>query len=114
MKVDFYCWAKWNTCRRAKEFLSQKDVEINDRDFFKNPFSRDEIEELLQGKLATEMFNFRSPSFRKLGVEQEKLSDNDIIELMLKEPRLVRRPVVRMDKKVFFGADKSVLESLID
>ena len=113
MKIDFYCWVKWNTCRKAKEFLSQKNVEINERDFFKNPFSRAEIEELLHGKPATEMFNFRSPSFKNLGVEQEKLSNDDMIELMLKEPRLVRRPVVRMDNKVFFGADKSVLERLI-
>ena len=89
-------------------------MEINERDFFKDPFSRTEIEELLQGKAATEMFNFRSPSFKKLGVKQEKLSHDDIIELMLKEPRLVRRPVVRIDNKVYFGADKSVLESLID
>ena len=114
IKIDFYCWVKWNTCRKAKEFLSHKEVEINERDFFKDPFSRTEIEELLQGKPATEMFNFRSPSFKKLGVKQEKLSHDDIIELMLKEPRLVRRPVVRIDNKVVFGADKSVLESLID
>ena len=113
VKIDFYCWVKWNTCRKAKEFLSQKDVEINERDFFKNPFSRTEIEELLHGRPATEMFNFRSPSFRKLGVEPEKLSNDDIIELMLKEPRFVRRPVIRMDNKVYFGADKSVLERLL-
>ena len=60
------------------------------------------------------MFNFRSPNLKKLGVEREKLSNSDIIELMLKEPRLVRRPVVRMDNKVVFGANKSVLERLID
>ena len=113
VKIDFYCWVKWNTCRKAKEFLSQKDVEINERDFFKNPFSPIEIEELLQGRPATEMFNFRSPSFKKLGVEQEKLNNNDIIALMLKEPRLVRRPVVRINNKVYFGADKSVLERLL-
>ena len=64
--------------------------------------------------MATEMFNFRSPSLKKLGLAQENLSDSEIIDLMLKEPRLVRRPVVRMDNKVFFGADKSVLEHLIN
>ena len=114
IRIDFYCWVKWNTCRKAKELLSQKDVEINERDFFKNPFSRTEIEELLQGRPATEMFNFRSPSFKKFGLVQESLSDSEIIDLMLKEPRLVRRPVVRMDNKVFFGADKSVLERLVN
>jgi len=88
-------------------------VEINERDFFKNPFSRAEIEELLQGKPASDMFNFRSPSFKQLGLERDKLSDNELIDLMLKEPRLVRRPVVRIGGKVYFSADKSVLEGLI-
>jgi len=59
------------------------------------------------------MFNFRSPSFSKLGLERNKLSDQDLIDLMLKEPRLVRRPVVRIDGKVYFGADRSVLQGLI-
>ena len=68
---------------------------------------------MLKGKPASEMFNFRSPSFNKLGLERDKLSDNDLIELMLKEPRLVRRPVVRVQDKVYFNADKSVLEGLI-
>ena len=89
------------------------NVETNERDFFKNPFSRSEIEELLQGQPASEMFNFRSPSFRQLGLEREKLSDEELIDLMLKEPRLVRRPVVRIDGKVYYSADKSVLENLV-
>ena len=88
-------------------------MEINERDFFKNPFNQPEIEELLQGKPASDMFNFRSPSFKKLGLERDKLRDKELIDLMLKEPRLVRRPVVRIDGKVYFSADKSVLEGLM-
>jgi arsenate reductase/regulatory protein spx len=59
------------------------------------------------------MFNFRSPSFKKLNLDSDKLNDNELIDLMLKEPRLVRRPVVRIDGKVYFGANKSALEGLI-
>ena len=59
------------------------------------------------------MFNFRSPSFKKLGIERDKLNNNELVGLMLKEPRLVRRPVVRINGKVYFSADKSVLEGLI-
>ncbi len=91
----------------------QKSVEINERDFFKNPFSRNEIDGLLRGKPAAEMFNFRSPSFKELDLERDKLSDRELIDLMLKEPRLTRRPVVRIEGKVHFGADRTLLESLI-
>ena len=88
-------------------------MEINERDFFKNTFNQSEIDELLQGKPASEMFNFRSPSFKQLGLERDKLSDKELIDLMLKEPRLIRRPVVRLDGNIYFNANKSVLENLV-
>ncbi|MBN1161638.1 MAG: hypothetical protein JXA17_06815 [Dehalococcoidales bacterium] len=59
------------------------------------------------------MFNFRSPSFKALGLEKDKVSDRELIDLMLKEPRLVRRPVVRIDGKVYFSADAKALENII-
>lgn len=88
-------------------------MEINERDFFKEPFERAEIRELLQGQPASEMFNFRSPSFKQLGLERDRLDDDQLIDLMSKEPRLVRRPVVRIEGKTYFGADRSVLEKLV-
>lgn len=87
----------------------RKKVEFIERDFFKDPFSRAEIEKLLQGSKPAEMFNFRSPSFKKMELVRDKLTDAQLIDLMLKEPRLIRRPVVRLGKKVYFSADAKVL-----
>ena len=89
-------------------------MEINERDFFKNPFNRAEIVDLLGDKPASEMFNFKSPSFRQLGLEKDNLNNEDLIGLMLKEPRLVRRPVIRIGSDVYFSANQSVLEKLLD
>ncbi len=91
----------------------QKKAEINERDFFKVQFSREEIEELLQGQPASVMFSYRSPAFKALGLDQTKLTDNDLVELMLKEPRLIRRPVVKIGKNVYFGADGKVLADIL-
>jgi arsenate reductase-like glutaredoxin family protein len=88
-------------------------VEVNERDFFKEPFTREEIKALLQGKSATEMFSFKSPSFKALELDKEKLSDNDLINLMLKEPRLIRRPIAKVGRNVYFGADVKVLGEII-
>lgn len=85
---------------------------FNERDFFKNPFTRSEIESLLQGRSASEMFNFRSPSFKKIGVDRSKLGDEDLITLMLREPRLIRRPLLRIGKNVYFGVDSRALAAL--
>lgn len=88
-------------------------MEINDRDFFKYPFSREEIVSLLQGRPASEMFNFRSPSFKKVGVAKDALTGDQLMALMIKEPRLIRRPVVRVGENVYFGADSKFLAGII-
>ena len=67
----------------------------------------------MQGRSASEMFNFRSPSFKKVGVDRNKLGNSDLIKLMLQEPRLIRRPLVRIGEDVYFGADSRVLAELL-
>ena len=59
------------------------------------------------------MFNTRSPSVKSMGLELLKLNNDELIDSMLQEPRLVRRPVVRVGDKVYFGADSKVLEKLL-
>ena len=59
------------------------------------------------------MFNPRSPSVKSMGLDPAKLDNDKLINLMLQEPRLVRRPVVRISDKVYFGADSKVLEKLL-
>ncbi|MBN1369694.1 MAG: hypothetical protein JW954_05615 [Dehalococcoidaceae bacterium] len=87
----------------------QKGFNLKERDFFNNLFTRQEIESILKEVPASEMFNFKSPSFKKLGVGAETLSNEKLIELMIKEPRLVRRPIVVTGGKTYFGASRKVL-----
>jgi len=91
----------------------QREVDLEERDFFQQPFSRAEVETLLGGAPASEMFNFRSPSFKKLGLNKDNLHDDELIELMLKEPRFLKRPVAQIDDRVYFGANARVLEEVL-
>lgn len=92
----------------------QENVEFEERDFFKEPFSEGEIRGIIGNNPVADMFNYRSPSFKKMGLERGSLGDEDLIRLMLEEPRLVKRPVVRMGGKVYFGADAKALKGILD
>jgi len=46
-------------------------------------------------------------------LEHEKLGNDELIELMIKEPRLVRRLVVRIGNEVLFGADSKRLAEIL-
>ena len=93
--------------------LSQAGLSIQERDFFKNPFSREEICSLLGEKDPSEFFSFKSPSFRKLGIERSSISGDALIELMLSEPRLIRRPLISIDAETVVGTDRKSLAEIL-
>ena len=90
--------------------LLQKGLEIEERDFFQDRFSEQELRSILGGRSPSELFSWRSPSFRKLGVSREDLDDDEIVRLMLEEPRLIRRPIIRHGDEVLIGPNAAALE----
>ena len=93
--------------------LSQAGLDIQERDFFKDPFSREEICSLLGEKDPSEFFSFRSPSFRKLGIERNSINGDTLIDLMLSEPRLIRRPLISIGTETIVGSDRKSLAEIL-
>ena len=96
-----------------REFLSRKGVQIEERDFFAQPLSEQELRDLLGERSPREVFASRSPSVKKLGLDPEKLSDEELLRLMLQEPRLIRRPLVRVGHRLIAGASERALEEVL-
>ena len=88
----------------------QEGVELEERDFFADPLSEQELRDLLGNRSASRVFSWNSPSFKKLGVARDDLDDDRLIRLMLDEPRLIRRPLVQVGGEVFVGTDKEAIE----
>ena len=86
---------------------------MEERDFFKDPFSDAEIRGLLRGHPANEIFSWKSPSFKALGLDPGNLSDDDLVRLMLQEPRLIRRPMVRIGEELVVGSNTKDLEKAL-
>ena len=59
------------------------------------------------------IFARRSPSLKQMGLAGQDLSEDEIVTLMLKEPKLVRRPLIRVGDQVFAGGSGSVLDTVV-
>ena len=94
--------------------LLQKDFQLEERDFFKEPFSAGELAELATGVGLAQLFARRSPSLKKMGLADKELSDSEMLDLMLKEPRLVRRPLVRIGNRLLIGANLKAVEAALE
>lgn len=85
--------------------LLQAGLRCEMRDFFNEPFSLKELQQILSGDDPSELFSWRSPSFRKLGLDKSELTPSRMLELMLSEPRLIKRPIVVYGDQRFIAAE---------
>lgn len=92
-----------------KASLSQDGVEFNERDFFKDGFTEAELRDLLGDTNPADVFSWRSPSARKLGLDKDAATDDELIRLMLEEPRLIRRPLIQVEGRLVVGTDKKAM-----
>ena len=92
-----------------KAELSQKGVDLDERDFFQDGFTEDELRALIGDRSVSVYFSYNSPSFRKMGLDRDKLSDDQLLTMMIQEPRLVRRPLIQAEGKLVVGTDKKAM-----
>ena len=91
----------------------QNGLEVTDRDFFKETFSESEIRELAAMEGTENIFARRSPSLKKLSLADKELSDDQMVKLMLQEPKLIRRPLIKVGGKLMVGGGTAAVEAAI-
>ena len=104
-KLIFYCIDTWSTCRKAKAWLTQQNIDFEYRNLIKNPLSEKEIKGLakLAGMELTGLINKKSQVFKKMAVDLTELNDSSIIQLIENNPRIIIRPILSDGKHMLFG-----------
>ena len=93
--------------------LRQKGVAHRERDLFKQPLSGEELRALLAGRPASDIFATRSPTFKKLGLGERELTDEQRLALMSENPPLIRRPIVAVGERLVIGLDAKQLDEVL-
>ena len=88
-------------------------VELDERDYAKNPLSRADLEELFAGRDPRDFINAKSPAFKKLELKGRALTPDQTIALMVKEPNLIKRPLLIAGKTIIAGFDRDALRKAL-
>ncbi len=91
----------------------QNELVLSERDYFKEPLGEDEVREMAAIAGIDQIFAKRSPSLKQMGLAGQQLSEDEMVQLMLQEPKLVRRPMMRVGDQLFVGGGASVLDSVV-
>lgn len=88
-------------------------AELESRDLDKERLSAPELEELIGQRDYKEFLNPRNELYRTRNMKEDPPSRAEAIQLMVKEPNLIRRPVVIRGSQVVLGFDEEAYKKLL-
>ena len=105
-KIIFYSYLKCSTCRKAAKWLERKDFEFQLIDIVKEPplvnYLKLALEQYSDDK--KRIFNTRGKAFKTLNLDIDSLSKEEIIQLLLSDGKLIKRPfLIFEEEKVILG-----------
>ena len=105
-KIIFYSYLKCSTCREAAKWLSSKDFEFQLIDIVKEPplvnYLNLSLKQYSDDK--KRIFNTRGKAFKTLNLDINSLSSEEIIQLLLSDGKLIKRPfLIYEEEKVILG-----------
>ena len=93
--------------------MQAKKVDFEEREYGKNPFTEKELREIIGDGPIEKFINTRTPLYREKNMKQKPPSQEEAIKLMLKDPNLLKRPVIIKGKKKLTGFHEAELKELL-
>ena len=103
--IKIYHNPRCSKSRATMELLEQRDVNVEVIPYLETPPSAEELE-LLLSKLGMEPRDLMRKSekpYKDLNLEEDTKTRADLIEVMVKNPILIERPIVVNQEKVALG-----------
>ena len=105
-KIIFYSYLKCSTCRKAAKWLDKKDLKYQLIDIVKDPPLINYLNLALEQYSVDKkrIFNTRGKAFKSINLDIYSLSREEIIQLLLSDGKLIKRPfLIYEGKKVILG-----------
>ena len=93
--------------------MQAKKIDFDEREYGKNPFTEKELREIIGDDPIEPFLNTRTPLYRERKMKEKPPSKDEAIKLMLKDPNLLKRPVIIKGKKKLTGFDETELKNLL-
>lgn len=103
--VIIYTSPSCSSCRKAKVWFKEHDIPFIVRNIYLEPLTDNEIKKILQMTQSGtyEILSTRSKVYREMEANINQISMGDLINLIKKEPSLLRKPIILDDRRLQVG-----------
>jgi arsenate reductase (glutaredoxin) len=102
MKATIYHNPKCGTSRKTLEILRDRGCDVWIHEYMQKPPTRDELKRLYEraGISPREGLRSKEPLAQELGLTRADITDDEVLDAMLKHPILIERPLVETSNGV--------------
>src|SRR5262245_6958770 len=114
-RITVYQKPTCSTCRQVYAALKEAGVDFTAVDYYVEPLSKAKLKELI-GKLgmpAQSLFRTKEDVYTKLYLGSRQVSDAEAIDLMVKHPDLMQRPIVEKGKRAILARPAERLKEIL-
>ena len=111
----FIEYPKCSTCKKAKKWLDEHEIQYTDRHIVEEHPSYEELKEWFQisGLPLKKFFNTSGMLYKEMGLKDQlpTMSEEDQLKLLATNGMLVKRPLIINDETVLTGFKEAEWES---
>lgn len=113
--VTLYTSPSCTSCRKAKLWLEENNIEYVERNILAKAPTLEEIKEILRMTEdgTDEIISTRSKTFQQLNVDLDNIKLQDLYELIQAHPGLLRRPIIMDEKRLQVGYNEDEIRRFL-
>ena len=113
--ITIYQKPTCSTCREAVKLVAQSGQPYRTVNYYETPFSKPQLKELLKraGLKAKDVLRTKEEVYRDLKLATRSLSDDELLDVMLKHPDLIQRPLVEKGQQVLLARPADTIKRLM-
>jgi arsenate reductase len=115
--LEFYGYTKCNTSRKVEQFLKDKNIEYKFIDITQKPPSKSILNQLIKNLNLhpQDLMNKSSITYKELNLKDKikDLNKEEILNLLIENPKLIKRPVIVDKSKNLYGMGKEIMNLVL-
>ena len=114
-KITIYQKPTCSTCREAVKLLQASGRPFEAVNYYEQPFTKASLKELLKkaGLAPREVLRTKEDIYKELGLARKTSSDDELIELMVRHPDLIQRPLVQKGQQALLARPAERIKEIL-
>ncbi len=113
-KITVYEKPTCSTCQKVSKALIENGVDFEKVNYYIDPFSKAKLKSLLKKMKMkpSDLLRKKDDKYKELKLDEKNYTEKKILDLMIKYPDLVQRPIVEIGKKAILARPAEKINQL--